>query len=173
MAGVRKHGAHRYNLNITITAVATAAVPAMWTYDAYVVGNTVATAGTGEDSTTEQVTELVLTPGVTITGAGTNFTAWRVRHYNAAGSVVDDIRVTFDAAAKTVTAFTSASLAVGSGATVPGAGTATLTLTTGSVLPWTLTNGDTIAFDTVPTGTGLAASTGGFDINFLVATKGT
>src|SRR5262245_13033864 len=100
MAGIRKHGAHRYNLNVTVTAVGTAAVPDVFTYDAFVVGNTVASAGTGEDTTSEQVTELVLTPVQTITGAATNFTSWRVRQVNAAGSTVNSIQVNFDAAAK-------------------------------------------------------------------------
>jgi len=115
---------------------------------------------------------MVLEPAQTITGAATNFTSWRVRHINAAGSTVDSIQVNFDAAAKTVTAFTPASLAVASGGTVPGAGTATLTLNSGSVLPWLLAVGDVIVFDTVVAGTGLAASTGGYSLTFLVQARG-
>ena len=172
MAGVRKHGAHRYNLDITVTAVGTAAVADVFTYDAYAAGNTTASGTVGLDQATEQVTEMVLTPAQTITGAATNFTDWRVRHFNSAGSVVDSIQVNFDAAAKTVTAFTPANFAVASGATVNGAGTATLTVNSGVALPWTLAAGDSIVFDTVIAGTGLAASTGGYGLAFTVAVKG-
>lgn len=173
MAGIRKHGAHRYNLNVTITAVGTAAVPEIFTVDAFAAGNTSVAAGTaGLDGTSETVTELVMVPSTTITGAATNFTSWRVRHVSAAGSAVDSIQVNFDAAAKTITALTPANFGVPSGATVPGAGTATLTVNTGSALPWTLSPGDSIVFDTVVTGTGLAASTGGFGLTFLVQAKG-
>jgi hypothetical protein len=174
MAGIRKHGAHRGNLNILISAVGTAAVAEAFTYDAFAAlgGGTASAPSSNYDITQEVLAELVLTPLVTITGAATNFTAWRVRHYNAAGAVVDDMRVTFDAAAKTITAFTPANLGVAAGAVVPGAGTATLTSTTGATIPWTLKPGDTIAFDTVVTGTGLAASTGGYALSFLTQAAG-
>lgn len=172
MAGIRKHGAHRDNLNVQITAVGTAAFPEIWTYDAYAVGNSAANGTIGLDGTAEQVVEMVLTPSVAITGAATNFTAWRVRHFNSAGSAVDSIQVTFDASTKTITALTPINLAVASGATVPGAGAATLTVNTGSALPWNLQAGDSIILDTVVTGTGLASSTGGFGITFLIAAKG-
>lgn len=172
MAGIRKHGAHRENLDIVISAVGTAAVPSIFTYDAFATGNSTANGTVGLDGTTETITEMVLVPSATITGAATNFTSWRVRHVNSAGSVVDSIQVNFDAAAKTITALTPASFAVASGATVPGAGTAVLTVNSGNALPWILSPGDSVVFDTVVTGTGLAASTGGFGLTFLVQAKG-
>ena len=70
----------------------------------------------------------------------------------------------------TSTAFTPINFSVGSGATVPGAGTGTLTLTTGSVLPWVLTPGDCIVLDTTVGGTG--QYTGGIFATFTVQARG-
>ena len=170
MAGIRKHGEHRYSLSTAATAAGTAANPAGFTYDAYPNGSTIANTGLTYDSTIETVTELILSLGTTLTGQATNFTTFRMTHFNSAGSVVDRISVSYSAAGVTSTAFTPINFSVGSGATVPGAGTGTLTLTTGSVLPWVLTPGDCIVLDTTVGGTG--QYTGGIFATFTVQARG-
>lgn len=170
MAGVRKHGSHRYHLTTASTAAATAAQPAIWTYDAYAGAQSVIGASGGIDSTGEVVTEMTLTLGTALTGQATNFTTFRVTHRNAAATTVDAFTIVASTTAFVFAAFISADLAIASAATIPGGGTGTLTIGTGGALPWTLNNGDTITLDTAVTGTG--QYTGGIGLNFVVQTKG-
>lgn len=172
MAPVRKHGGHRYNLTSFTAAAGTAGTPEMFTFDAYAAGATTA-ASTGiaaYDASQETVSEMVLVLGTTLTGQATNFTTFRVSHYDSTGTVKNRISVSYSAAGVTSTAFVPINLAVASGATVPGAGTGTLAVANGTALPWTLAPGDTIALDSTVGGTG--QYTGAWAITFLVGAKG-
>src|SRR5215471_19198737 len=80
MPGIRKHGAHRYNIPTSSAAVGTAALPSIWVYDAYAGPQTVIGGAGGIDSTGETVTELTVTNSAAITGAATNFGTIRVTH---------------------------------------------------------------------------------------------
>jgi hypothetical protein len=170
MAGIKKHGAHRYFLTTAATAAGTAAQPAIWTYDAYSGPQSSITGSGGLDSTSEVVTEMVLTLGTALTGQATNFTTFRVTHRNAAGTTVDQFTVVASTTSFVFGAFVAADLAIASGGTIPGGGTGTLTIGTGSALPWNLVNGDTITLDTTVTGTG--QYTGGIGLSFVVQSKG-
>lgn len=170
MSGVRKHGAHRYNLSTFITTATTAGPPAVWTYDGYAGPQTVLTSSGNLDSVTEVVSEMSLVLSSALTGQATNFTTFRITHRNAAATTVDQFTIVASTTSFVFAAFIAADLAIASGATIPGGGTGTLTIGTGSALPWTLVNGDTITLDTTVTGTG--QYTGGIGLNFVVATKG-
>lgn len=174
MAGARKHGAHRHNLQNALITAATATLPAIWTYDPFgellpsstlTAGN----AGAGYDGTVEQVVEMNLTLSAALTGQVTNFTTFRVTHRNAAGTTVDQFLVAAGTATYVFVAFVPANLSVANGATIIGGG-GTLNVGTGVALPWTLAIGDTISLDTTVTGTG--QYTGGIALNFLTSQKG-
>lgn len=173
MAGARKHGAHRYALNTAATAAGTAANPAVWVYDAFAnqQGGATANPVTGFDQTVEQITEMSLVLGTALTGQITNFTTFRVTQYSSAGAVKNQMTVAYSAAGVTTpTAFVPVNLAVASGATVPGAGTGTLSVGTGTALPWSLAAGDMVALDTTVTGTGQYV--GGIALSFVTQQKG-
>lgn len=172
MAAIRKHGAHRISLSTASTAAGTAANPAMFTYDAYPNLSTVVNSSAAYDGTSEVITECILVLGTTLTGQATNFTSFRLSQYSSAGGTAkNQISVAYSAAGVTSTAFVPINLAVASGATVPGAGTGTLTVAQGAALPnWILVPGDTIALDTTVTGTG--QYTGAFAVTFLVQARG-
>lgn len=170
MSGVRKHGSHRVNLNTFITTATTAGPAAIWTYDAYAGPQTSISGSGGLDSTVETINEMTLTLGTALTGQATNFTTFRVTHRNAAGTTVDQLTIVASTTSFVFAAFVAADLAIASGATIPGGGTGTLTLASGSVLPWVLTNGDTITLDTTVTGTG--QYTGTISLNFTVQARG-
>jgi hypothetical protein len=173
VAGARKHGAHRHNLQSPLGTAATASLAAIWTYDPFAEnlgGSGASTTGAGYDGTVEQVVEMNLTLSASLTGQVTNFTTFRVTHRNAAGTTVDQFTVVAGTTAFVFVANIPANLGVASGATIPGAGTGTLTVGTGVALPWTLTPGDTITLDTTVTGSGQYA--GGIALNFVTAQKG-
>ena len=175
MAGARKHGAHRHNLQNALITAATATLPAIWTYDPFaeLLSSSTLTAGnsgSGYDGTVEQIVEMNLVLSASLTGQATNFTTFRITHRNAAGTTIDQFSIVASTTAYIFVAFIPANLAVASGATIPGGGTGTLTIGTGVALPWTLAIGDTIALDTTVTGSG--QYTGGIAVNFLVSQKG-
>lgn len=173
MAGARKHGAHRYALNTAATAAGTAANPATWVYDAYAnqQGGSTANPVTGFDQTTEQVTEMNLVLGTALTGQATNFTTFRVTHRNSAGTTVNQLTIAASSSNFVFAAFTPANLAVAGGAAIPGGGaSSSLTVASGTALPWSLSAGDNITLDTTVGGTG--QYTGGIALNFLTQQKG-
>jgi hypothetical protein len=173
MGGQRKFGAHRYNLEITAMAAGSASDTSagIFVYDAFANGAATAGATNTTDPTIESITEMNLTVYTTLTGQATNFASFRVTHRNSAGTTKNGIQVTFSAAGVVVTAFVPANLVAASGATVTGAGTGTLTVNSGTALPWDLAPGDTITFDRVSNNaTGLATPAAW--INFLVQAKG-
>lgn len=172
MAGARKHGAHRYAVTTAATAAGTAANPAIWGYDAFAnqQGGTTANPTTGFDQTSEQITEMYLILGTTLTGQITNFTTFRVTQYSSAGAVRNQMTVAYSAAGVTSTAFVPINLAGANAAVVPGAGTGTLSVGTGAALPWTLNTGDSVALDTTVTGTGQYV--GAVSLNFVTQQKG-
>jgi hypothetical protein len=170
MGGIRKHGSHRYNLSTFITTATTAGPAAVWTYDAYAGPQSVLTSSGNQDSTTEVVSEMSLVLASALTGQATNFTTFSVTHRNAAATTVDAFTVVASTTSFVFAAFIPADLAVASGGTIPGGGTGTLTIGTGTALPWTLVNGDTITLATAVTGSG--QYTGGIGLSFVVQTKG-
>lgn len=141
------------------------------TFDAFANGAATAGATNTIDPAQDQVTEMCLVSYVTFAGQATNFASFRVTHTNAAGTVVNRIMVTFDAAGKTLTANVPVNYAVASGATATGAGTATLTVVTGTALPWTLSPGDTITFDRL-SNNATGQATNAASITFLTQSKG-
>ena len=145
MAGQIKHGSHKYSLMLPALAAGSAAdTEVLWVYDAYAEGAATATGYVYPyDATSEQVIEAQYTVGTTYTGQATNF-ASVVFGQARAGAVLNELRVTYSAAGVTTAAYTVANLNVASGAVVTNAGTGTLTLQTGAVLPWTLQQGDVL-----------------------------
>jgi hypothetical protein len=170
MAGIRKHGAHRYNLNTNMAAAATAAIASTWVYDAYVGPQSTIGAGGGIDPTTEVISEMTLALTANLTGQAASFTTFRVTHRNSAGSTVDQFTIAASTTAFVFTAFVAADLAVANGATIPGGGTGVLTVASGNPLPWILANGDSVALDTTVTSTGQYS--GGIALDFRVQAKG-
>jgi hypothetical protein len=177
MAGARKHGVHRYSLTISALAVpATAADETdMFVYDAYADAGAIgaATGGSGAtgyvfpyDATAEEIFEACFVVGATLTGQATNY-ANIVFRLIRAGAVLNDLRVAYSGAGVTTAAFTVVSFAAASGATLLNAGTGVLTVTAGSVLPWTLQPGDIIQFGRISTGSGLATP----DVGCTFATR--
>lgn len=149
MAGVRKHGSHRFDLSLPALAAGTAADTSnVFPWDAYAEGVSAVT-GTSTtyafpyDATSEEVFEFVYTVEATYTGQATNFASIAARLIRGA-AVLNDLRVVYNAAGVTTAAFTIVSMAAASGALLVNAGTGTLTVQTGSVLPWTLQQGDII-----------------------------
>ena len=172
MAGIRKHGAHRQMLAVPPMAAGSAndTQAEQFTYDAFAAGAATASATNTTDPAQEQVTEASLVVYANVIGQATNFMSPRLTHTNSAGTIQNRMRVNFDAAAKTLTANVPVNLGVASGGTVTGAGTATLTVDNGTALPWTLAPGDTITFDRLTSGTGLASPS--MSTTFLIQAKG-
>src|SRR5262249_11227996 len=168
--GIRKHGAHRYTLMTSSAAVGTAAQPASLIYDAYAGPQTVIGGSGGIDSTGGTVTELTVMNSAGITGAATNLGAIRVNHRDNTGNTKNQFTVAFGTAGFNATAFVAMDWAVASGATVPGAGTATLTVASGTALPWLLVNGDSVTLDSTVAGTGNIS--GGLTANLTVQARG-
>jgi hypothetical protein len=135
-------------------------------YDAYgdYPGGTVATAiaAGGYDPTAEVLSNFWYTFNNAVTGAATNFDSFGLVQRNAAGTVKNQISVAYSAAGVTTAAWAPVNLGVGSGAVVPGAGTGTLTVTTGTALPWTMVVGDILYVVMTPTGTGLGLTANTF-----------
>lgn len=160
MAGIRKHGAHRFDLSLPALAAGAAADTSnVFPYDAYAegTGGGVPTAyNFPYDVAAEEVFEACYTFEATETGQATNFFAVAFRLIRA-GAVLNDLRVIYNAAGVTSTAFTICNLAVASGAVVPNAGTGVLTVQAGVVLPWTLFPADIIQLARITTGTGQAS----------------
>lgn len=163
MAGIRKHGAHRFDLSLPALAAGTAADTSnVFPYDAFAEGSPgIAVSGSETtynppyDLAAEEIFEACYTLEATLTGVATNFASICLRLIRAA-AVVNDIRVVYSAAGVTTAAFKLVSLFAASGATLFNTGTGVLTLQTGVVLPWTLQQGDIIQLLRLSSGTGLA-----------------
>lgn len=174
--GSRKHGAHRHVLSFPLAAAGSAAdlVGAEFSYDNYaeVGAGTIAGPTIGYDAYAEAVVEAsVVAVGATLTGTATNFVSPRLTQFDSAGNVKNRIRVAFSGTGVIATQYIPMNYGVASGATVPGAGTGTLTVDTGVALPWTLSPGDQIVFDRVSNNaTGLA--TPAMSCNITIAGKG-
>ncbi len=173
MARATKHGGHRILLTIPAAAAGSAAdtVADMWTYDAFVGSTVVNSPSPQYDTYTEEFSAAVLAAFTTLTGQATHYVSPRLTHVDSTGTTKNQLRVDFSATGVVLTALTSAKLEVASGATVPGAGTGTLTVVTGTALPWTLVAGDMIIFDRLSNdGTGLA--TPALSVTAVVKGKG-
>jgi hypothetical protein len=159
MAGIRKHGAHRFDLSLPALAAGAAADTSnVFPYDAFAEGpgGGVATAYNPPfDVAAEEIFEACFTLEATLTGQATNFSSICLRLIRAA-AVLNDIRVVYNAAGVTSAAFTLSNMAIAAGAAVPNTGTGTLTLQTGVVLPWTLQPADIIQLLRLSAGTGQA-----------------
>jgi hypothetical protein len=171
MAGIRKHGAHRFDLSLPALAAGAAADTSnVYPWDAYAEGAATATGYQFPyDMTSEEVFEAAYTVEATYTGQATNFSSICLRLIRGA-AVLNDLRVVYNAAGVTTTAFTIVTFAVASGATLANAGTGVLLLQAGSVLPWTLVPGDIIQLLRLSTGTGQA--TPAFGASFTTRQKG-
>ena len=170
MGGARKYGAQRVSLNVALPTLGTVPSAAIWVYDAYAEAGTVSGPSTGYDLYQEAVTEMALTLGVALTGQATNFTTFAVTHRNAAATTVDAFTIVASTTAFIFAAFIPANLGVASGGTIPGGGTGTLTIGTGTALPWKLIPGDTVTLSAAVTGNGQYA--GGISLGFVVAGLG-
>lgn len=163
MAGQRKHGSHAYDLSLPALAAGAAAdTSSVFPWDAYAdAGPGIAVSGTPTtynapyDSTAEEVFEFVYTLEATLTGQATNFSAFAARLIRGA-AVLNDLRVVYNAAGVTTAAFTLVSFYAASGAVLFNTGTGVLLLQAGSLLPWTLQQGDIIQLARISTGTGQA-----------------
>jgi hypothetical protein len=169
-SGARKHGAHRENLQVAFPTLGTDPSPAVYVYDAYAENGLISSPTTGYDLYQEAVVEMSLTLSASLTGQATNFTNFLIVHRNAAASTKNLLTLAASTTAYVFVAYVPANLAIASGATIPGAGTATLVVTTGIALPWLLVPGDTIALAPTHTGTGQYA--GGVSLNFVIAGLG-
>lgn len=158
MAGARKRGANRYNLFLgPLTGSSTTDTAATFVYDGFAEGASTASGWAFPyDVTSEVVTEASISVGTTLTGTSTNFAAFAFRQYRGSSTVVNDIQVVYSGSGITSSLGLPVNLNVASGAVATGAGTGVLTVQSGSALPWTLIQGDTLAFARVTTGTGLA-----------------
>ena len=173
MAGARKSGAHRVNLNVAFPTLGTAPPAAIWVYDAFAENGGASGASTtapGYDPYLEAVVEMALTLEAALTGQITNYTTFSVTHRNAAATTKNAFTIVCSTTAYVFAAFIPANLNVASGATIPGGGTGTLTIGTGTALPWKLVPGDTITLTATATGNGQYA--GGFALSFIVAGYG-
>jgi hypothetical protein len=170
--GARKHGAHRENLQVAFPTLGTDPSPAIYVYDAYSEGGagTVNSPTGGYDLYQEAVIEMSLTLSAALTGQATNFTTFAIVHADSAANTKNLLTLAASTTAYVFAAKIPANLAVASGATIPGAGTATLVVTTGVALPWKLVPGDTI--ELLPTHTGNGQYAGGVSLNFVVAGLG-
>lgn len=163
MAGIRKHGVHRFDLSLPALAAGAAADTSnVFPYDAYAeAGVGIAVSGSPTtynypyDPAAEELFEACYTLEATFTGQATNFSAFALRLIRAA-AVLNDIRVIYSAAGVTTAAFTLVDLYAAASAVLFNAGTGILTLQTGSVLPWTLAPGDIIQLSRISAGTGQA-----------------
>lgn len=173
MAGARKHGSHRYALDLPALAAGTAAdTHSLMSYDAYAelpAGTVATTIGAPPyDTSVEEIWQADIVLGASLTGVATNFASLAFQQARA-GAVINDIRLVFSAAGVVLAALTPANIAVGSGIAVPNSGTGTLTLQTGVTLPWSLQPGDVILIARVSAGTGLA--TPGWTVTFYTRQK--
>lgn len=158
--GARKHGAHRIQLNIPLAAAGSASdlVGDVFTYDGFAEsgGGGLASPTAGYDLYSEAVIEASVATYVAFTGQATNFASLRLTHARNAVTQ-NQIEVTFSGTGIVTAALVPMNFGVASGAVVPGAGTGTLTVVTGTALPWTLQPGDTITLDRLSNNaTGLA-----------------
>lgn len=159
MASSRKHGTHS-TVHLTLPLIAAGAASDgaavdVFTYEAFAGSSATASGGGGLSAEQEWLLELAISTAAILTGQATNFSSIRVSHYSAAGVLKNQIRVDFNAAGVVTAAFVPLNYAVPSAAVVPGAGTGTLNVVSGSALPWPLANGDQIVLDRLSTGTGL------------------
>ena len=154
--GARKHGAHRENLWISVPTANVVPGSAIWVYDPYSEGGAggISSPTVGYDLYQEAVIEMALTLDTALTGQATNFTTFGVTHRNAAATTKDAFTIVASTTAFVFAAFIPANLGVASGGTIPGGGTGTLTIGTGTALPWKLLPGDTIALSVAVTGSG-------------------
>jgi hypothetical protein len=163
MAGIRKHGTHRFPGMFGPLAAATAAFTPALIYDAF-GGNATGTVATafaagGYDPSLETVSEAWFEFSLAVTGAATNFDSVALVQRSGAGAVKNQITVAYSAAGVTSAAWVPVNMGVGSGAVVPGAGTGTLVVTTGVALPWSLAIGDIVYWSWTFAGSGLAGLT--------------
>lgn len=173
MSASYKHGGHRYNGQTRTTSANSDQGGVVLIYDAYPgnpSGTVVNSSTSSYDPATEQVVEASFVLDTSLTGQATNYNTFNLIHYNSAGSVVHHVSTAFDGATKKATAFVPCNLGVSSGATVPGAGAATLTVVAGSSLPWTLSPGDTIYCLTSHDGSGQYTGAVGYTVK--IAAKG-
>lgn len=172
MAPIRRHGGHRYNLSLGALAAGSANDSFEGiSFDAFAVGSATATGTAGLPTDQESVSELVVATSAVLTGQATNFASIAIQQYSAAGVVKNDIRVVFSATGIVTAAFVPLNFAVASGAAVAGAGTGTLTVQTGTALPWILAVGDSIVIARISNNaTGLA--TPALWATFLVGSRG-
>lgn len=170
--GARKHGAHREILQVAFPTLGTDPPTALWQYDPYAESGAglISTPTAGYDLYQEAVIEMALVLDTALTGQATNYTTFGVTHRNAAATTKNAFTIVGSSTALVVAAFISLNLGVASGATIPGGGTATLTVGTGVALPWKLVPGDTIQL--VPTHTGNGQYAGGVSLFFTVAGLG-
>lgn len=158
MAGQRHLGQRGHSFGVPALAAGTSAdTGGGWVYNAYANGAATANSTAGLDPQVEYVLEASVLPQAAHTGQATNFTNVLLTHTDSTGTVKNKLTVSFSAAGNTMTAKKPFNLAVASGGTVTGAGTATLTVTTGAVLPWALAPGDTVSLERTSTGTGNAS----------------
>ena len=99
MAGIRKHGSHRYVLDLPALAAGAASdTHSLLAYDAYAEGAATITGFQFPyDMTSEELFEANIALGATLTGVVTNFASIALQLYRAA-AVVNDIRLVFSAA---------------------------------------------------------------------------
>lgn len=161
MGGARKHSAHRIQLNIPLAAAGSAAdlVGDVFVYDAYAESGAGSIAGptVAYDLYSESIVEASVVTLKNLTGQATNFAAYQLTQRDSAGTIKNQIAVSFNATGVAAVAYVAMNYAVASGAVVPGAGTGTLTVLGGAALPWKLNPGDTVALERVSNNvTGLA-----------------
>lgn len=148
MAGQRHYGQKSVAFGVPALAAGSGAdTGAGWVYNAFANGAATATSTAGLDPQQEYVLEASVLPQAAHTGQATNFANVLLTHTGSTGTVKNKLTVAFSAAGNTMTAKQPFNLGVASGGTVTGAGTATLTVTTGSVLPWALSPGDTVSIE--------------------------
>ena len=171
--GARKHGAHRVHLGSIDAAVAGSATDtsaSIFIYDAYAEGGTLAGPSSGYDGYVESVIEAAIATYATLTGQATNYAGIRLTQARS-GVTVNQILVNFSGSGVVSTALVPMNYAVAAGAVVPGAGTGTMLVPTGTALPWKLQPGDTVTLDRLSnTSTGLA--TPDFSGTLTIAGKG-
>jgi hypothetical protein len=160
VAGIRKHGTHGIHLNIALLAAGSATdgnSVDTFVYQAFAGSSATASGGGGLSGEQEFVVEAQIVTAAVLTGQATNFASPRLTHRNAAGTIQNQVKVDFSAAGVVTVAFAPVNYSVASAAVATGAGTGTLTVVTGTALPWALTNGDTVSFDRLSNNaTGLA-----------------
>lgn len=148
MAGIRKHGLHRVNLTLSALAAGAAAdAQDVFPYDAFVVGTS--------DASQEAIYEAYIAFNAALIGQATNFSSFALQQARN-NAILNDIRVSYNAAGVTTPIYGAINLAVAEGAVVPGAGTGVLVRQAGTVLPWFLLPGDVIIFSRISSGTGQA-----------------